>query len=237
MDETNLRGRLIYHRIRGPRTPRSTAALERTMLFYKLEVKPETEFTNWLMAELIDTYDYVCCDTLEAFQQARRALTINGQIKHSAARHEKDDRATLGDRKHYVLGWSNVEKIEAIRAELLEQQRALEAVNASIRRIEQAQQQEQKREQALQRLLEFASFASIDWRSDEQRASRLLAQKRELEATADHLGELRRQLEEVTRQHRERQLERGARGILALKRGFHRASQSSRDISRHARRA
>lgn len=208
VDETNLRGRLIYHRIRGPRTPRNTAALERTMLFYKLEVKPETEFTNWLTAELIDTYDYVCCDTLEAFQQARRALTINGQIKHSAARHEKDDRAPLADRKHYVLGWSNIEKIEAIRAELLEQQRALEAVNANIKRIEQAQHQEQKREQALQRLLEFASFASIDWQSDEQRISHLLVQKRELEATADHLGELRRHLEEVTNQHRECQSER-----------------------------
>jgi uncharacterized protein YPO0396 len=208
VDETNLRGRLIYHRLRGPRTARNTTAIERNMLFYKLEVKPETDFTNWLTAELIDTYDYACCDTLEAFQQARRAITINGQVKHSTARHEKDDRASLGDRKRYVLGWSNIEKIEAIRAELLEQQKALEAVNANIQRIEQAQRQEQKREQALQRLLEFASFAAIDWRSDEQRASRLQAQKRELEASADHLAELRRQLDEVTQQHRERQLER-----------------------------
>jgi uncharacterized protein YPO0396 len=208
VDETDLRGRLIYHRVRGPRTPRNTAPPERSMLFTKLEVKPETEFTNWLTAELIDTYDYVCCDTLEAFQKARRALTINGQVKHSVARHEKDDRVTLGDRKRYVLGWSNIEKIEAIKAELLEQQRALAEVNASIQRIEQMQKHEQKREQALQRLLEFTSFAAIDWRSDEQRRQQLLNQKRELEASADHLGQLRQQLDEVTEQHYACQRER-----------------------------
>ncbi|HEV2581267.1 MAG TPA: SbcC/MukB-like Walker B domain-containing protein, partial [Ktedonobacteraceae bacterium] len=208
VDETNLRGRLIYHRIRGARTPRNNGTPDRALLFYKLEVKPETEFTNWLTAELIDSYDYACCDTLEAFQQARRALTSNGQIKHSVFRHEKDDRATLGDRKRYVLGWSNAEKIEAIKTELTALQASLDRVKADITRIEQLQKQEQKREQALHRLLEFTSFASIDWRSDQQRRSDLQMQQRELEASADHLAELRRQLDEVTRQHRDRQQER-----------------------------
>ena len=208
VEQTNLRGRLIYHRIRGPRTPRNNTVLERNLLFFKLEVKPDTDFTNWLTAELIDTYDYACCETLEEFQQSRRALTLKGQVKHSAARHEKDDRSSLGDRKRYVLGWSNAEKIEAIRVELISQQKALETVKASIARIEYAQKQEQKREQALQRLLEFTTFAAIDWRADERRRNDLLVQKRELEASANHLADLRRQLEEVTRQHRERQQER-----------------------------
>src|SRR5258708_36733367 len=104
----------------------------RNMLFVKLEVKPDSEFTRWLTAGLIDSYDYACCETLEEFQLARRALTTKGQIKHSAVRHEKDDRSSLGDRKQYVLGWSNAEKIEAITAELVPQQKALEAVKASL---------------------------------------------------------------------------------------------------------
>jgi uncharacterized protein YPO0396 len=207
-DATNLRGRLIYHRVRGPRTARNTSMQDRSMLFHKLEVKPDTEFSEWLSAELVDTFDYTCCETLEAFQQARRALTIHGQVKHNTARHEKDDRSALGDRKRYVLGWSNVEKIEALQAELAAQQQAFKTVQASITRIEQAQQQEQRREQALQRLLEFSTFAAIDWRADEQRANTLLAQKRELEASADHLSELRHQLGAITLQHREAQAER-----------------------------
>ncbi len=208
VDQTNLHGRLIYHRMRGPRTPRNNAAIERNLLFFKLEIKPDTEFTNWLTAELIDAYDYVCCETLEEFQQARRALTINGQIKHSAARHEKDDRSSLGDRKRYVLGWSNAQKIEAISVELTAQRKALETIKARIERIEQAQKFEQKREQALQQMLQFTSFALIDWRTDEQHRNSLLAQKRELETSADHLAELRHQRDEVTRQHREHQQER-----------------------------
>jgi uncharacterized protein YPO0396 len=208
VDQTNLRGRLIYHRIRGPRTPRNSSADERNMLFFKLEVKPDTEFTHWLTAELIDAYDYVCCETLEEFQQARRALSINGQIKHSAARHEKDDRACLGDRMRYVLGWSNTAKIEAIMTEITVQKRTLEAVQAHIGRIEQAQKYERQREQALQRLLEFTTFAAIDWRTDERHRNDLLIQKRELEASANHLGDLRRQLDEVTQQHHQRRKER-----------------------------
>ena len=53
-------------------------------------------------------------------------------------------------------------------AELVAQQKALEAVKASIGRIEQTQKYEQKREQGLQRLLEFSTFAAIDWRTDER---------------------------------------------------------------------
>lgn len=214
VDQTNLRGRLVYHRIRGPRTPRNGNNLERNMLFFKLEVKPDTEFSNWLTAELIDAYDYTCCETLEGFQQARRALTMNGQIKHSTARHEKDDRSTLGDRKRYVLGWSNTEKMNAIMAELGVQIKAQQAVKAEIERIEEAQKQGQKREQALQRLrTEFTSFAIIDWQTDERHRNTLLAQKRELEASANHLADLRSQLDAILQELRACQKQR--EGVLA----------------------
>lgn len=207
VERTNLHGRLIYHRVRGPRTPRNSSTLERNMLFFKLEIKPDTAFTQWLTAEVIDAWDFACCETLDAFQQARRALSINGQVKHSAARHEKDDRTSLGDRKRYVLGWSNIEKIEAIKKELQAQQKKLEIVRMNIEQIERMQAQEHKREQALKRLLEFTSFAALNWYADERRHNELLAQKRELEASADHLAELRRQLDTTTRQQRERQKE------------------------------
>ncbi|HEU0004195.1 MAG TPA: SbcC/MukB-like Walker B domain-containing protein, partial [Ktedonobacteraceae bacterium] len=207
VDQTNLHGRLIYHRMRGPRTPRNTSTLDRNMLFFKLEVKPDTLFTQWLTAEVIDAWDFTCCETLDAFQQARRALSVNGQVKHSTARHEKDDRSSLGDRKRYVLGWSNIEKIEAIKKELQSQQKKLQIVRMSIGQIEQMQEQEHKHEQALKRLLEFTSFAALNWYADEQRRNELLAQKRELEASADHLAELRHQLENITQQQRERQKE------------------------------
>src|SRR5258708_188722 len=69
VDQTNLHGRLIYHRIRGPRTPSNHTMIERNMLFFKLEGKPDTEFTRWLTAELTDSYHYASYETLEDFQQ------------------------------------------------------------------------------------------------------------------------------------------------------------------------
>ncbi|HEU0001291.1 MAG TPA: ATP-binding protein, partial [Ktedonobacteraceae bacterium] len=203
VDQTNLHGRIVYHRLRGPRTPRNTANLAHNLLFFKLEVKPDTEFTGWLAAELIDIWDYSCCERLEDFQQARRALTLNGQIKHNTARHEKNDSIPLGDRKHYVLGWSNVEKIAAIRRELLSQDKKLQELRNSIEQIEQRQKQEEQRTLALQRLLDFSTFSAIDWRSDERTRNTLLAQQRDLEASADHLTQLNKQVETISQQLKE----------------------------------
>src|SRR5260370_41379937 len=46
VDQTNLHGRLIYHRIRGSRTPPNHTMIERNMLFIKLEDKPDAECTK-----------------------------------------------------------------------------------------------------------------------------------------------------------------------------------------------
>ncbi len=41
----------------------------------------------------------------------RTALTREGQIKHNKTRHEKDDRNRVDDRRHWVLGFDNREKL------------------------------------------------------------------------------------------------------------------------------
>ncbi len=46
---------------------------------------------------------------------AAKAVTRAGQVK-DRERHEKDDRRRIGDRREYVLGWSNQQKIEAMIA-------------------------------------------------------------------------------------------------------------------------
>ena len=45
------------------------------------------------------------------------AVTRAGQIKGRGERHEKDDRHRIDDRSRFVLGWSNEEKIAALKAE------------------------------------------------------------------------------------------------------------------------
>lgn len=43
------------------------------------------------------------------------SLSLEGQIKTQGRRHQKDDRHALHDRRYYVLGFSNKEKIALIR--------------------------------------------------------------------------------------------------------------------------
>src|SRR5579883_445815 len=205
VDNTNLYGRLVYQRVNATRTPRSHERLEADSLYHKLEVKPDTPFTQWLRAELIDSFNYCCCESLEAFQRSHRALTLNGQIKHGQARHEKDDRRPLGDRRSYVLGWDNREKQALIEKELAHCRAELEQVSGHVAQIEEQQSNEEKMQSALQLLLAFDSFELIDWRTVAQRVQGLREQLQELEASSTHLATLRRQLEEAEKQHKEQQ--------------------------------
>jgi len=136
VNETDLRGRLVYHRVHSTRAPRHDGRMEANALYHKLEVKPESPFTGWLTAELIDSFDYLCCETLAEFQRANRAITLAGQVRHGQIRHEKDDRASLGDRRRYVLGWNNKEKQLALAQELLHLQTERKRLAGRIEQVE-----------------------------------------------------------------------------------------------------
>ena len=207
VDHTNLRGRLVYHRVNGTRVPHQNGRLEPDALYHKLEVKPNTPFTRWLNAELIDGFQYRCCETLDEFQNAYRALTRNGLVKHGHARHEKDDRTQLGDRTRYILGWSNKEKQEAITHEMEHLRTNIAQTAAHIKRLDDLQTQEQSRQHGLEQLLEFDSFETIDWRTVQRQVLNLQTQLRELESSSTHLTTLTRQLRELEAQQRTQQKE------------------------------
>jgi uncharacterized protein YPO0396 len=196
VDATDLRGRLVYQRMferRGPPAPEPGEE----MLTTKLEIKPGSACYEWLRYDLIDHWDYVCCETLEQFQRERRALTANGQIKHGPTRHEKDDRNRLGDRRHYVLGWDNREKIAALGAELAAKEATLRKAARMLKQIEEEQKQREKQRDVLRDLLAYDDFAALDWRTDQRQIDELTAERRALESSADQLKELRDQLAEV----------------------------------------
>jgi uncharacterized protein YPO0396 len=200
VDGANLRGRLVYHRISERRAPPSMAGLDSNALIFKLEIKPGSQLHDWLKGDLIEHWDYACCETLDQFQRERRALSINGQIKSGAARHEKDDRFGLHDRTRYVLGWDNREKIAALKHELQQREAELATIRARIKQHEQHSDEWTKRQQSLHALLTFEHYADLNWRADEQQITALLAQLRELEQGADHLQQLQQQLDALNSQ-------------------------------------
>jgi uncharacterized protein YPO0396 len=197
VDGANLRGRLVYHRVSERRAPPSISGMDADALIFKLEIRPGSILHDWLKGDLIDYWDYVCCETIEQFQRERRALSINGQIKSGGARHEKDDRFALNDRTRYVLGWDNREKIAALKQASQARERELHGVRKTIQANERRSDEWNMRQQGLRDLLAFDGYADLNWRADEQQIAALQAQQRELEQSADHLQQLQKQLHEL----------------------------------------
>jgi uncharacterized protein YPO0396 len=118
VDRTHLGQRLVYLRM----LPRSSsggpvAQPAANSLIRKLDLAPNRR--EWLTEEL-RRFDYACVDSAEDLRKEEKGVTLAGQVKHSRTRHEKDDRRRVNDRSNWVLGFSNVEKLAAYKAEAAE---------------------------------------------------------------------------------------------------------------------
>ena len=109
VNNTRLNQRLVYHRLTQANSSRVSTAGDNSLI-YKLQLK-ETACRAWLDAELKSRFNYACVEGLRAFRDSDRAMTREGQIKHGKSRHEKDDRRAIDDRRHWVLGFDNREKL------------------------------------------------------------------------------------------------------------------------------
>lgn len=110
VNDHHLNGRLVYYRALRPGRM-SKEALPLDALPHKLALKAH-DHEDWLRQELEHRFAYRCVESLQQFRQEEgRALTPSGQIRHGKSRHEKDDRHTIDDRRHWVLGFDNREKL------------------------------------------------------------------------------------------------------------------------------
>jgi uncharacterized protein YPO0396 len=115
VDATHLGGKLVYHRIGAADVLNVSAPPPRSLL-HKLELAPHAH-QEWLHGELLRRYDYACVDSVQALRQSERAITAQGQIKHGRSRHEKDDRHAVGDRRQWVMGFDNRDKLALYKDE------------------------------------------------------------------------------------------------------------------------
>ncbi|MCG6940865.1 MAG: ATP-binding protein [Thiohalocapsa sp.] len=192
INETHLGQRVVYHRVERD-APRTTARLSPSSLVAKLDLKA-SPYRDWLFDELSRRFDYQCAPSLRAFQDAERAVTITGQVKHNRGRHEKDDRHRIDDRSRWVLGFDNRDKLEHFRAvvtrlqaERTRLQQQLEALGA-------------RRDQGGQHALSCQSLMNLRW-EDLDAASQLdlidglQTELRQLRDGDRDLAELGRQIE------------------------------------------
>lgn len=104
---THLGRRLLYNRV--PRVADAPRPVGATSIVHAVEVA-DSDAADWLRSELSRRFDYVRASTTAELREAERAVTVDGQVKHSRARHEKDDRRRVDDAHGWVLGFDNHHK-------------------------------------------------------------------------------------------------------------------------------
>ncbi|MBG6224323.1 uncharacterized protein YPO0396 [Arthrobacter sp. CAN_A2] len=187
VDGNNLRGRLVYRRVAGTYSPKPPA---NGTLAAKIAIKAGTPLRDFLLDELGSRFDYICCETLDDFRRHPKALTPNGQLKGGRGRHEKDDRQGLGDRRTFVLGWDNHDKIARFHAERDEIHGQLQGIAAQLDRIAASLREIGRKNQDLGTVRSVLTFAEIGWQLTVRHIADLTAERAELEGASDVLQHL-----------------------------------------------
>jgi len=217
VEQTRLHGKLVYWRIPQGVT-HDTASLQPQSLVRKIEIRPDSVFYDWLARELGRRYDFACTETLEQFRREKQAITLQGQTKSKDNRHEKDDRHALQDRRNYVLGWDNQEKIALLRKQKETCEDAIGDIASKLSALAEQKGNLQEQRDSLNHLLLVKTFDELDWKSLALQAAALQTQIRALQKSSDMLQTLQSQLQSIdgelasTKQkNQEKQVERGSR--------------------------
>ena len=155
LNTTYLGQRLVYYRTASPDT-RQAKPLNAQSLVLKLTIKPG-HCADWLQAELCKRFDYACVDSIQAFKRTDRALTQEGQVKHNALRHEKDDRRSVSDRRNWVLGFDNREKLALFQTQAQTLAAQITQLEADIERLA-----TEDNDQAL-RAMQCQTLVNLQW--------------------------------------------------------------------------
>ena len=152
---TNLGRRLVYYRT-GRSDSWQAKPIGANSLALKLTVK-EVGYTDWLQSELRQRFDYACVESIQAFRSTDRAITREGQVKHNKARHEKDDRSRVDDRRNWVLGFDNREKLAIFEKQA---QDLADTISRLAREIEALSDEDKKR---ASRAIQCQTLINLQW--------------------------------------------------------------------------
>lgn len=198
IEHRHLGLRLIYFRVPYGRAEKvGYENLPEEAACRKLEFSEDSPLRGWLEQELADRFSHLCCESLSEFRQAKYALSKAGQIKTGGRRHEKDDRHRLEDRRHYVLGFSNLRKIQLLKDELEDCENEQKFFQSALRRNQALSREFRNKETAVAILSEMQDFARLDLAALEAELSRFQERLRELTAQNDIYNRLKEQAIEL----------------------------------------
>ena len=198
VNQTNLRGRLVYYRTLTDTAPSASHSIPENSLLHKIDIKPDTPFEDWLELELEKRFNYQCASTMDQFRSLPRAITRQGLVKHGRTRHEKDDRRAIDSRRFYVLGWSNAEKINALQQTVRSLQQTWQSVGDEIEQLGQATEAIEQQAEGARDLLQFQQYHEIDWPAVARSIQELRQEMQTLEQSSDTLQQLKQEMDRLT---------------------------------------
>lgn len=163
VNKTDLNRRLVYLRVIEHDKKREVN-LKDNSLVYKVEVKNDSDFAEWLERELEIKHNLSCCETTEEYHQEYYAITKSGQIKTGRTRNEKDDRRNIHDRRFYILGWSNTSKIELLEKDFISLEEELKKFDIKVKSVEDRQSIQGQLRIAINSLKSFTDFTFINFK-------------------------------------------------------------------------
>jgi len=196
IDKTHLKGKIVYLKV-STSSKESLRELEKNSLVSKVQIHHETPFYAWIEAEIYARFDYACVENLQEFRRYKKALTQNGQIKSSLIRHEKDDRFSINDRRQFILGWENKEKLLSMKEDFSKVQEALDIVGKKLEALTMQYKKSEDLRDSYRDILHFDSFEIIDWYSIAKKIDSLEMQKEEIEKSSDIIKTLEKALQEL----------------------------------------
>lgn len=195
VDRMSLGMRLVYYRVHLDKVQPFSGQSNPLSVAEKLNIKPGTPFGAWLNKELHQRFAHVCCERIDQFHREQQAITKAGQIKTNGYRHEKDDRHGVGDRRRFVLGFSNQKKIDVLEEHERDVKEEARFYWDEAKKAKDLQRDSQERLNAINNLDNIADFKDLDISSVEKDIEEKEQRKNKLEQESNVLQGLQRQLE------------------------------------------
>lgn len=201
VNNTNLRGRIRYDKYEHQETLKHFAHKihDDKALIHKIEIKPKTQYADWIEDYLETQFHFTCVENLVEFEKySEMALTKNGLIKFKRGKHEKDDRPHINRKDNYVLGWDNTEKINALKKELkqlqtqqTENKKSISDKNTTIKNLS------IRREECHNLFSKFEKYDDINWQTYATEIQEKIKQKEVLEKTNNRVKQLQEDLKKI----------------------------------------
>jgi uncharacterized protein YPO0396 len=199
MDSRNKGMRFEYFKVPYSDKPNNFSnAIDADSVVNKIDIKSDTPFENWLENELQKRFNLRGV-SMEEFQRQSDVITKEGQFKTGSQRHTKDDRRDLWDRRNFVLGWTNQEKIRAIEKHLNELRIEKGEIEKEVKALTTENKNNTIFQSKLTQIIGYKDWFELNWKDEIEAIVLLKKESDELQSSNNILKTLQEKLALVTK--------------------------------------